>query len=99
MKNVDVSGRAIRDLAGLQQALLAANFLVVRIDSDENKKGAAYTRVVLDDAETKDPASVVRAFVDVPARRFPEQVFLSSPDGTEWALSVDDTGKVIAIRV
>ena len=44
--------------------LVSRGFLVSHIDADENKAGVAYTRVWLDDAETKDPTAEVMAFAD-----------------------------------
>src|SRR3990172_3257298 len=61
--------------------------------SDKTLKGS-YTRIVLDDAETKDPAPVVLAFQDVSKRRVPMQVLLRSPDGTIWNVTVDDSGRL-----
>ena len=66
--------------------------------SDKTLKGS-YTRIVLDDAETKDPAPVVLAFQDVSKRRVPMQVLLRSPDGTIWNVTVDDSGRLTAAPV
>lgn len=82
-----VNGKAVRDLNGLQTALLAANFLVLFSDSRENP---AATMVHLDDAEAKDPTAVVMAFVD---NLSPEsKAYFISPDGSRWMMTVNNAG-------
>ena len=51
------------DCGALHQALLAASFLVSGVSYDS---GNNQTTVMLEDTETKDPTSVVNAYVYVP---------------------------------
>lgn len=92
MKKVDVPGRAIRDIGGLQRALVAAGFLVSHLDADENRGRVAYTRVWLDDAEAKDPTALVQGYADpAPAPDPLEAIRASRRAGTPYTQAQVDT--------
>lgn len=100
MRKVEILGRAILDLDGLQAGLAAAGFRVVSCDVSERKGGTTpCTAVNLEDAEKKDPGPFVRAFTDKAPDPAPRRVLVGGPNNTVWALYVDDAGRVNARRV
>lgn len=96
MVNVTVSGRLIQNLPGLKADLLAKGFKVEYIVSDNNA-GKPYTTVYMVDAGNGDPTADVKAFVDSPPQG--GGITVRSPDGSSWAVRVNNNGAVSTSKI
>lgn len=69
---------------------------ILKSASKESLSSGPYTRVFLQDAETKDPIAIITSFKDEAKKKAPKEILLESSDGTVWTVTVDDSGKLSA---